>query len=124
MEYSCGCFVVLKEPCEPTMKRMSRRKIKVGGQSCQNWQVLKKGDPMDRPCVGHALLRLRMGTADSDEMRNVMGGGWKRTGLSKRVLKSRTGRFIMTTAAHSFTRTMQQSLPLKRMTSPARSRNG
>ena len=36
-------------------------------------------------------------------------GGWRRTGLSKRVLKSRTGRFIMTTAAHSLMRITQHS---------------
>ena len=70
---------------------------------------IKKGDPNGSPLCYHAALRLRMGTADSDEMRNIVGGGWKRTGLSKRVLKSRTGRFIMTTAAHSLMRITRHS---------------
>jgi hypothetical protein len=47
-------------------------------------------------------------------MRNLAGGGWNRTGLSKRVLKSRIGRFMITTAAQSFTRTTRHNLPLKR----------
>lgn len=71
---------------------------------------------MDRPCVGHFVLRLRMVTSDCGEIRNIAGGGWNRTGLSKRVLKSLTGRFIMTTAAHSFTRMTRHSRLLKRMT--------
>ena len=45
------------------------------------------------------------------------GGGWKRTGWSKRVLNSRIGRFIRITAAQSFTRRTRHSRPSKRMTS-------
>lgn len=38
-------YFFVKELCEPTMKRMPRGKIKVGGQTCQNWHVIKKSDP-------------------------------------------------------------------------------
>jgi hypothetical protein len=34
--------MVGKELYEPKMKRMTRREIKVGGHSCQNWQVKKR----------------------------------------------------------------------------------
>src|ERR1017187_2404331 len=35
-------FVIVKEPCEPTVKRMTWRRIEVGGHSCQNWHELKR----------------------------------------------------------------------------------
>ena len=103
---------------------MAPRSFAKDGHPCRMRQYEKRATRMDRPCAGHTALRLRMGTSDCGEMRNKAGGGWKRTGLSKRVLKSRTGRFIMIPAAHSFTRMTRQSLPSKRMTSPAWSRNG
>src|ERR1035437_27888 len=69
-------------------------------------------------------LRLRISVSALTEMRNVTGGGWKRTCLSKRVVNSRVRRFISTTAAHSLTRITRHNLPSMRITSFARSRNG
>jgi len=83
----------------------------------------EKGRPNGSPCV-YLIFRFNTGTSELEEMRKCVGGGWNRTGLSKRVLKSRTGRFIKTTAALSVTRMIKPSLPLKRITSPLRSRNG
>src|ERR1039458_1492530 len=83
-------FVVVKEPCEPTTKRMPRRKIKVGGAILPELASIKKGRPDGSPLCCHILLRLRISVSESGEMRNSTGGGWKRTGLSNRVLKLRT----------------------------------
>ena len=83
--------------------------------------------PVFGGCCGgrsHAVLRLRISDSELAEIRNVASGGWKWTGLSKRVINTLAGWFIITTAALAFTRTTRQSRLFMRMTSPARSRNG
>jgi hypothetical protein len=44
-------IVVLKEPCEPTVKRMAPHEFAIDGLTCQNWQVKKTAALTDRPCV-------------------------------------------------------------------------
>src|ERR1700734_1890363 len=73
---------------------------------------------------GLGFFRFRISASELGEMRKIFGEGRIRTGLSKRVIKIRSGWLTRTTAAQSLTRMMRPSLPLMRIKSLAPSRKG